>query len=218
MNDTTEEAKNSETADSNRFLSPITSFNGLGNTQRRDSGITGMLEPVNDKGERYDSNGMSGSTGNAARNFLGDNSSNSSTGTVPSTIDVSMKDADGKNNTSGLSWRQPPSESFSDWTIEVFYEDITKPSGIGHEHYYVHRRVLAVGPKRSNYFANIFKCNAAGNWNRLELNKREAAAFPMILDFVYADVEFDMDTEKAYTVSYWNIFQTSVGESKRIDG
>ena len=133
-----------------------------------------------------------------------DNTSDSNS-TVPSTIDVQMKDSssDTKNG-SGLSWRQHPSESFSDWTIEVIEEDKSAPTSlaIARSFYHVHRRVLAVGPKKSEYFANIFKSNGAANRSQLRLSKKEAAVFPLALDYIYADIDFDLDTEKAYAVSF----------------
>ena len=35
-----------------------------------------------------------------------------------------------------------------------------------------------------------------------QLSKKEASVFPLALDYIYADTEFDLDTEKAYAVSY----------------
>jgi len=130
-------------------------------------------------------------------------STSDSNSTIPSTIDVQMKEStsDSKNGY-GLSWRQNPSESFSDWTIEVIEEDNTlaQPSAAKCAVYHVHRRVLAVGPKKSDYFANIFKSNGSANRSQLRLSKKEAAVFPMALDYIYADTDFDLDTEKAYAL------------------
>ena len=134
-----------------------------------------------------------------------DSNSNS---TIPSTIDVQMKESlsDSKNGY-GLSWRQNPSESFSDWTIEVIKEDNTKaqpsPAGVCAV-YHVHRRVLAVGPKKSDYFAKLFKEIGSANRTQLRLSNREATVFPMALDYIYANSDFDLDTEKAYAVSLRN--------------
>jgi hypothetical protein len=125
--------------------------------------------------------------------------------TIPSTIDIRMKDATAttkdtedaaKNVAYGLSWRQDPSESFSDWTIEVVCTEEGRRNL-----YHVHRRVLAVGPKKSDYFANIFKSNGNANRNKLQLNKQQAAVFPMVLDYIYNESVLDWDSEKAYTVS-----------------
>ncbi len=133
-----------------------------------------------------------------------DNSSDSNS-TIPSTIDVQMKDSSSDSKSgSELSSRQHPSESFSDWTIEVVEEDKSAPANIpaARSIYHVHRRVLAVGPKKSDYFAKFFKSNSAANRSILRLSKKEAAVFPLALDYIYADTELDLDTEKAYAVSY----------------
>ncbi len=131
-------------------------------------------------------------------------STSDSNSTIPSTIDVQMKESiSDSKNCYGLSWRQNPSESFSDWTIEVIEEEetIDQPSAAKCSVFHVHRRVLAVGPKKSDYFANIFKSNGSANRSQLRLSTKEAAVFPMALDYIYADTDFDLDTEKAYAVS-----------------
>eukprot|EP00535_Pseudo-nitzschia_heimii_P009742 CAMPEP_0197192720 /NCGR_PEP_ID=MMETSP1423-20130617/25589_1 /TAXON_ID=476441 /ORGANISM="Pseudo-nitzschia heimii, Strain UNC1101" /LENGTH=1160 /DNA_ID=CAMNT_0042645669 /DNA_START=57 /DNA_END=3539 /DNA_ORIENTATION=+ len=118
--------------------------------------------------------------------------------TIPSTIDVQMKDLSDLKNGNGLSWRQNPSESFSDWTIEVIEDEIGEPNRGKPTVYHVHRRVLAVGPRKSEYFAKIFKSNSSANRTILKLTKREAAVFALALDYVYADIDLDLDAEKAY--------------------
>ena len=50
-----------------------------------------------------------------------------------------------------LTWRSDPKVSLSDWTIQV----IPKGSS-SHTNYYCHKSVLAVGPKRSHFFAATF--------------------------------------------------------------
>ena len=133
------------------------------------------------------------------------NDSNSNS-TIPSTIDVRMKESsDTKNRNNGLSWRQNPSESFSDWTIEILEEGLCKSVT-----YNVHRRVLAVGPKKSDYFANIFKTNGSANMTQLRLSKIQASVFPLALDYIYADIDFDLDAEKAYAVSSWKTKSRSI--------
>lgn len=51
-----------------------------------------------------------------------------------------------------LSWRLDPKRSLSDWTITVYIQ-----GRLYHEIYYVHKSVLAVGPRRSLYFAAAFQ-------------------------------------------------------------
>lgn len=93
----------------------------------------------------------------------------------------------------GLSWRQRPSESFSDWTIEVVHPDGPPTQ------YHVHRRLLAVGPRRSEYFEQFCK-TSANNTTQLHLDKAQAGVFPQVLDHMYADVDLIMDAEKAYAL------------------
>ena len=181
-----------------------------GNSHRKDSGIAAILEAIKAR-ERKDGNAATApapvpvpvhsSNTVQVHDVADSSSSNSSNSTIPSTIDVTMKDADAKN-AYGLSWRQHPSESFSDWTIEVVFDDVSKPTS-ERALYHVHRRVLAVGPKKSDYFATIFKFNGSANRNTLRLSKRQAAVFPIVLDYIYADIDFELDTEMAYVVSLY---------------
>ena len=99
----------------------------------------------------------------------------------------------------GLSWRQSPAVSFSDWTIEV----VRKRSG-SKDTYHVHRRVLAVGPRRSEYFSRVFQSPAhkrSSNKSRLDLAEAEADIFDMVLDYMYSDSnEPKLTTEAAFAV------------------
>lgn len=52
-----------------------------------------------------------------------------------------------------LSWRLDPIKSLSDWTIQV----IIRGTPAVHQTYHVHKSVLAIGPRRSNYFAQSFQ-------------------------------------------------------------
>jgi hypothetical protein len=110
--------------------------------------------------------------------------------------EASENEEDGKvSSFDGLSWRQNPSESFSDWRIEVLQRDTQKK-----ETYHVHRRVLAVGPKRSEYFARLFKKANSSNKSAIELGSVEAKVFPSVLDHMYTDSKMHLDTEKAYAL------------------
>ena len=96
----------------------------------------------------------------------------------------------------GLSWRQNPSESFSDWMIEVVDKG-TRAKTV----YNVHRRVLAAGPKRSEYFARLFRISNSSNQSVLELGPLEAPLLPLVLDHMYADVTLGLnDVDKAYAL------------------
>ena len=58
--------------------------------------------------------------------------------------------------------------------------------------YFVHRTQLAVGPRRSEYFAKLFrgkqKKGTKTNGTRIELRPSAANAFPEMLDFIYSPV------------------------------
>lgn len=94
-----------------------------------------------------------------------------------------------------LSWRQTPSESFSDWVIEVVEKETQTRTA-----YNVHRRVLAVGPRRSEFFSRLFKKLNTSNRNCLQLGSVEASVFPLMLDHMYADADLQLNTEKAYAL------------------
>eukprot|EP00934_Nitzschia_sp_Nitz4_P006014 Nitzschia sp. Nitz4//scaffold124_size66437//25636//38731//NITZ4_006111-RA/size66437-processed-gene-0.6-mRNA-1//1//CDS//3329534552//6004//frame0 len=95
----------------------------------------------------------------------------------------------------GLSWRDNPSESFSDWTIEVIHKGTaTKDT------YNVHRRVLAVGPKRSDFFARLFKQSGTSNTSSLDLEAVEADVFPLILDHMYSEQKLQLDFGRGYVL------------------
>jgi hypothetical protein len=95
-----------------------------------------------------------------------------------------------------LSWRQSPTVSFSDWMIEV-----TRKRSGSKDTYHVHRRVLAVGPRRSEYFARLFQSSnqkRSSNKSRLDLAEAEADIFDMVLDYLYsASNEPKLATETA---------------------
>ena len=170
-----------------------------GTSSEKGSGIDFILEAIKAR-ERKDGELSTGvqSREDCVHDIA--DSSSSSSNPIPSTIDVKMKDTADAKNAYGLSWRQHRSESYSDWTIEVVSGGISLPI-TGCNLYHVHRRVLAVGPKKSDYFANIFKFNGFAGQNQLRLSRRQAAVFPMALDFIYADIDLDLDAEKAYAVS-----------------
>ena len=65
-------------------------------------------------------------------------------------------------NDDKLLWRQDPEESLSDWTIELSYETTGDESGGAStdtktDTYHVHKAILASGPRKSEYFARLFK-------------------------------------------------------------
>lgn len=96
---------------------------------------------------------------------------------------------DGTEDGSGeaLSWRQDPSASFSDWTVHVK----GKSSEAVGTAYHVHRTMLAIGPRRSQYFVRLTQGGASAmgdgiaRASTLELEPSSIEAFPVYLDFVY---------------------------------
>lgn len=67
-------------------------------------------------------------------------------------IDAESDDEDSLADDNELTWRSDPTLSLSDWTIEINVRGHRNSSQV----YHVHKSILAVGPKRSNYFATTF--------------------------------------------------------------
>jgi len=65
-----------------------------------------------------------------------------------------VSEPDPEDDEAELSWRLDPSRSLSDWTVKVVVKG-TKTV----QTYHVHKSVLAIGPRRSTYFANAFQKN-----------------------------------------------------------
>ncbi|GKY90988.1 hypothetical protein MPSEU_000071600 [Mayamaea pseudoterrestris] len=108
-----------------------------------------------------------------------------------------------------LSWRMAPEVSLSDWKIEIVY-DHTDESGVvsnKKDIYYVHRCFLAGGPRKSMYFAKLFKggqyMEAQLRKSSIELHELIAKAFPVLLDYLYsADAKPKLTTENATALNY----------------
>ena len=98
-----------------------------------------------------------------------------------------------------LTWRDDPEDSLSDWTIEITVD------GKIYGCYHVHRAILAVGAKKSSYFASLFKNNKANyvesetNTSRIELEILAAQAFPAMLDFMYSSWNPKGDRDFSFT-------------------
>eukprot|EP00980_Cylindrotheca_fusiformis_P007371 scaffold1525_cov142-Cylindrotheca_fusiformis.AAC.171 len=118
--------------------------------------------------------------------------------TAPSSVLATLNSVDtGENKPYG--WRLDPKESFSDWEIRI----VTESGKICN--YNVHRMALAAGPRKSEYFVNLFG-NQVSNFKsqrlRLEMPDESAEVFPVFLDFVYGedDLESVEEKEQAYAV------------------
>jgi hypothetical protein len=99
------------------------------------------------------------------------------------------------------SWRLEPSESLADFTIQILNQ------GTGEiDTYHVHKHVLAVGPRRSEYLDKVFCSNTLSSAH-IALEEKAANLFPLLLDFVYChDVEVHVTTETA--VAYRKVATT----------
>ncbi len=143
-----------------------------------------------------------------------------------------------------LSWRLDPDESLSDWTLRVsslnsapLSTQIRNPScsspplynvNAATKTYFVHRTQLAVGPRRSEYFARLFRLHeekrseetrddiesksdrmSVSNINivnatRIEVLPSAASAFPVMLDYLYSapGSTLDVDTQSAVALRH----------------
>lgn len=129
-------------------------------------------------------------------------------------------------DTDRLLWRLDPTETFSDWTIEIVILGNIKqnqdtsdccPTTI----YHVHKCLLAAGPHRSEYFVRLFG-EGGGRFSesqtatsRIELHQFAADAFPVMLDFLYAPyLRINLHTENA-TALHWLAHYFEIPRLKR---
>ena len=104
-----------------------------------------------------------------------------------------------------LSWRLDEADSLSDWTITVTrahreHASTTTGEGQGRakaplspaaaRQYHVHKNILAVGRKRSEYFVGLFRsqdqlAELIDATSYIELEGSAADAFPVMLDYLY---------------------------------
>jgi BTB/POZ domain len=103
------------------------------------------------------------------------------------------------NPNSRLNWRLNSKNSYTDYTIEVIINDDNHNRTTNFRHvnlYHVHKSVLAMGNKRSRYFANLFQVNYQRcddideeylfNKCQLHLTTDSAKVFPTLLDYLYS--------------------------------
>lgn len=106
-----------------------------------------------------------------------------------------------------LHWRLDPSDSLSDWKIEVLVASDDKETTIV-DIYHVHKVHLAAGAHCSEYFSRLFKdagthTQSQSFTSRIDLHKLAASAFPLLLDFLYApDGQLELSTGNA-TALHW---------------
>jgi hypothetical protein len=106
-----------------------------------------------------------------------------------------------------LNWRLDPSISLSDWTIEIGITDTDDINGT-REKYHVHKVVLALGPRHSEYFYRLFQndnfAEAQTRVSRIQLHETAALVFPKLLDYLYSpnDKQLSIGTETATALHY----------------
>jgi hypothetical protein len=115
-----------------------------------------------------------------------------------------------------LSWRSDPSVTHSDWTIQIISSSASSaaattastanttttlkfdgPYSDNHTRntsnsvlYHVHKNILSVGPRRSEYFVRLFEklarfAECQSKRSTIELDELSSKAFPALLDFMY---------------------------------
>jgi hypothetical protein len=105
-----------------------------------------------------------------------------------------------------LSWRSDPSESFSDWQVQVRTMGSREV-----EEFHVHRNIVGFGPRKSGYFAKQFiyftqkaKTDPTlATVSRLTVPAVEAKVFGFALDYLYlteGQMQPTMTAEKACAV------------------
>jgi hypothetical protein len=70
--------------------------------------------------------------------------------------------------------------------------------------YHVHRNILAIGERRSGYFANLFHygIDDGDHCTNVELSPRAATYFPDLLDYMYESKAFEITTRNAVALAF----------------
>ena len=92
--------------------------------------------------------------------------------------------SDGSSGGAPLTWRGDPSETHSDWTIMVVTNDLQSFC------YHVHKSVLCFGSRHSRYFSRLLSSQDSKKMTKVELHARDAANFPILLDYAYAPCSY----------------------------
>jgi hypothetical protein len=85
------------------------------------------------------------------------------------------------------------------------------------ETYHVHRNILAIGERRSGYFANLFHygIDDGDHCTNVELSARAATYFPDLLDYMYDSKAFTITTQNAAALLFLaQAFQVTSLQSK----
>jgi len=101
-------------------------------------------------------------------------------------------------------WRLDPSESHSDYQIEIMSLDEEATDCAVHATYRVHRVILSLGLHKSVYFERLFQSQygeSQRRMSRISLAKIAAEAFPEFLDYVYG-VDVAITTKNAVPLDH----------------
>ena len=102
----------------------------------------------------------------------------------------SFTSSDSKNTPP--SWRLKPSESLSDFRLLVLSIATGETTD-----YHIHKHMMAVGPRKSEYMNEVFRSNSASTF-QITLDEKTAVLIPRILDFLYChDYEMEVKTDNA---------------------
>ena len=88
------------------------------------------------------------------------------------------------------------------------------------ETYHVHRNILAIGERRSGYFANLFHygIDDGDHCTNIELSPRAATYFPDLLDYMYESKAFVLTTRNAVSLLFLaQAFQVASLQNKAED-
>ena len=111
-----------------------------------------------------------------------------------------------------LTWKRasPCVFSFSDWKLQVKIRDniakkvdvnniVQNASASMEKTYHVHRSILAIGERRSGYFANLlhYGIDDGNRCSSIEISRRAADCFPDLLDFMYSSKAFGIKARNA---------------------
>jgi hypothetical protein len=86
-----------------------------------------------------------------------------------------------------LTWTRELKDNFSDWSITIRHSKKRGTKTFTRvDQYYVHRNIVGAGNHASKYFYELFKKGKPSGSNAdIELSGSAAAAFPVLLDFIY---------------------------------
>lgn len=113
-----------------------------------------------------------------------------------------------------LTWSLEEPSDFCDWTIEVTRigrhgkakDNLASSNKSQLQRYHVHKAILSVGPRRSEYFATLFRqdhlSEFSTNTSRINLEESAADVFPSVLDYIYSEKTVMFTSKNATAVRH----------------